>query len=87
LIINAIRKELVDVEAWTKLDYARHLWMEKEIKSVANITAADVHSFLAIAEQAGLRPVTKVYPMEEANQALWELKNRPTPGAKVLMNS
>jgi len=87
LIINAIRKELGDVEAWTNLDYARHLWMEKEIKSVANITAADVRSFLAVAEQAGLRPVIKVYPMEEANQALWELKNRPTPGAKVLMNS
>ncbi len=35
LVINAIRKEDGDKDYLLKLDYARDLWMEKEIKSVA----------------------------------------------------
>jgi len=46
LVINAIRKEDVDKEALLKIDYPRDLWMEKEIKSVANITRKDVEDFL-----------------------------------------
>ena len=52
LVINAIRKEATDQEELTRLDYAEHLWLEKEIKSVANITRADVESFLALAAEA-----------------------------------
>src|SRR5690606_27115934 len=36
LVINAIRKEDDDKEFLLKLDYGKHLWLEKEIKSVAN---------------------------------------------------
>lgn len=36
LVINAIRKEEADKEALMRLDYPNHLWLEKEIKSVAN---------------------------------------------------
>ena len=46
LVINAIRKEAVDKDALLRLDYPEHLWMEKEIKSVANVTRADVVEFL-----------------------------------------
>ncbi len=84
LVINAIRKENLDQDALLGLDYPRHLWLEKEIKSVANVTRQDVSGFLALAAQAGLRPETQEYPLEQANQALWEIKTRKIRGAKVL---
>ncbi|MGE5375978.1 MAG: alcohol dehydrogenase catalytic domain-containing protein, partial [Bacteroidota bacterium] len=46
LVINAIRKEEVDKQVLMNLDYPSQLWMEKEIKSVANVTRADVREFL-----------------------------------------
>src|SRR5581483_11700170 len=46
VVINGIRKEESDKEALTKLDYPSQLWMEKEIKSVANVTRQDVREFL-----------------------------------------
>jgi propanol-preferring alcohol dehydrogenase len=42
LIINAIRKEDVDKDCLLQLNYPRHLWLEKEIKSVANVTRRDI---------------------------------------------
>src|SRR6185369_12378366 len=47
LVINAIRKSRADQGELESLDYARHLWMEREIKSVANVTRADVREMLA----------------------------------------
>jgi propanol-preferring alcohol dehydrogenase len=84
LVINAIRKEDVDKNSLLNLDYAGHLWMEKEIKSVANVTRADISGFLEAAARANIRPETQVYALEEANQALRELKERKIRGAKVL---
>jgi propanol-preferring alcohol dehydrogenase len=84
LVINAIRKEEVDKESLLKLDYADHLWMEKEIKSVANVTRRDIAEFLDLAARIPIRPEVQVYPLEEANQALRELKERKIRGAKVL---
>ncbi len=85
LVINAIRKEEVDREELLKLDYPRHLWLEKEIKSVANVTRQDVEEFLALAAEIPIRPEVQVYGLEEANQALIELKERKIRGAKVLI--
>lgn len=85
LIINAIRKEPDDQAELLRLDYARHLWMEKEIKSVANITRQDVREFLTLAAQASLAPHTRVFPLADANQALTELKTQSVTGAKVLI--
>ena len=84
LIINAIRKEDADRERLLELDYATHLWQEKEIKSVANVTRADVREFLDLAAQIPLHPEIEIYPLGDANQALWELKQRKIRGAKVL---
>ena len=84
LVINAIRKEEGDKEALLKLDYARHLWLEKEIKSVANVSRADVEDFLMLAAEIPIRPEIQEYPLKEANQALRELKERRIRGAKVL---
>lgn len=87
LVINAIRKENTDQEELLNLNYAAHLWLEKEVKSVANITAADVREFFAQAERAQIKPYIQRYSMEDANRALWDLKNQPVKGAKVLVNS
>ena len=66
------------------LDYARHLWMEKEVKSVANITRADVAEFLPLAAAIPIRPEVQEFRLDEANRALIELKERRIRGAKVL---
>jgi propanol-preferring alcohol dehydrogenase len=85
LVINAIRKEDVDKAVLTQLDYAKHLWLEKEIKSVANVTRRDVSEFLALAAEVPLTPEVQTYPLENANQALLDLKARRIRGAKVLV--
>lgn len=84
LVINAIRKEEVDKEVLLKLDYASQLWMEKEIKSVANVTRQDVREFLQLAAEADIKPEFQEYDLSDANQALLELKQGKIRGAKVL---
>ncbi len=84
LVINAIRKEDRDKSCLTELDYAAHLWSEKEIKSVANVTRRDVREFLELAARIPIRPEIQEFRLEEANSALVELKERRIRGAKVL---
>ncbi len=84
LVINAIRKEEIDKEFLLELTYERDLWLEKEVKSVANITRRDLQEFLDLAIKYKLEPEVEVYPFEEALQALFDLKNRKIRGAKVL---
>lgn len=84
LVINAIRKEKLDQDVLSRLDYADQLWMEKEIKSVANVTRADVREFLQVAAEAGIKPEFQQYDVRDANQALLELKQGKIRGAKVL---
>jgi len=84
LVINAIRKEEVDKEVLLKLDYASQLWMEKEIKSVANVTRQDVREFLGLAAEANIKPEVQEYDLEDANTALLEMKQGKIRGAKVL---
>jgi propanol-preferring alcohol dehydrogenase len=84
LVINAIRKEEGDKNALLGLDYPRDLWMEKEIKSVANITRKDVEDFLKLATEIPIKPEIQEYDLEDANTALLELKERKVRGAKVL---
>ncbi len=85
LVINAIRKEDRDKEELLRMDYPAHLWQEKEIKSVANVSRRDVRDFLALAAGAGIHPDVEEYPLTEANRALLELKRGGTRGAKVLV--
>jgi propanol-preferring alcohol dehydrogenase len=84
LVINAIRKEASDKTALLNLSYARDLWLEKEIHSVANVTRQDVSEFLALAAEAPLRPEVRVYPLAEANRALTDLHRGVGRGARVL---
>jgi propanol-preferring alcohol dehydrogenase len=87
LVINAIRKETADISYWLNLRYPEHLWMEKEIKSVANITRQDVSDFLELASVQSIKPEVELYPFNEANQALIDLKQKHIKGAKVLLVS
>ena len=84
LVINAIRKEDIDKEYLLKLDYPTHLWLEKEIKSVANLVRKDVKDFLKLAAEIPIKPEVQEFSLEEANKALVELKERKIRGAKVL---
>jgi propanol-preferring alcohol dehydrogenase len=84
LVINAIRKEHSDLSYWQKLSYPDHLWKEKEIKSVANVAGQDVKEFLGLAGKIPIKPEVQLYPLEEANKALLEIKQRKIKGAKVL---
>jgi len=84
LVINAIRKENVDREVLLRRDYPAHLWLEKEIKSVANVARSDVSGFLALAAEIPIKPEVQEFALEEANTALVELKMRKIRGAKVL---
>lgn len=85
LVINAIRKEDTDKDCLLELSYHEHLWMEKEIKSVANVTRDDIAGFLPIAAAIPIRPEVQTYPLVQANRALLDLKQGGVRGAKVLL--
>jgi propanol-preferring alcohol dehydrogenase len=84
LVINGIRKEDTDKHALLGLDYPTQLWMEKEIKSVANVTRQDVREFLALAAEGGIRPEVQEFALADANHALAELRQGSIRGSKVL---
>ena len=84
LVINAIRKEPDDREILGQLDYERHLWQEKQLLTVANVTRQDVRDCLELAARVPLQPQVSEYPLEQANRALQELKAGHIRGAKVL---
>ncbi|MDX9821802.1 MAG: zinc-dependent alcohol dehydrogenase family protein [Syntrophales bacterium] len=84
LVINAIRKEKGDQGELLRLDYPAHLWMEKEMSSVANVTRRDIAEFLELAGAIPIRPQVEEYPLDQANRALIDLKIGRIRGAKVL---
>jgi len=84
LVINAIRKEDIDKDYLLNLDYPAHLWMEKEVKSAANVARSDVSEFLRLAAEIPIKPEIEEYVLEEGNRALMEIKERKIRGAKVL---
>jgi len=84
LVINAIRKEYQDQEYLLNLNYERHLWMEKEIKSVANVTRSDVSGFLKLAAKIPIEPDIELMPLDKANDAILQLKKGGGKGAVVL---
>lgn len=84
IVINAIRKENKDKESLLELDYSRHLWLEKEIKTVANITHQDAEEFLPLAAEIPIIPQVQEFEFEQANEALILLKQGKMQGAGVL---
>ncbi len=80
LVINAIRKE-TPIPA---LDYAEYLWLEKEIKSVANVTRKDAEDFLPLAAEIPIVPTIEEFPLEQANEVLMKIKQSKLKAAGVL---
>jgi propanol-preferring alcohol dehydrogenase len=80
VVINAIRKATPIPE----LDYTEHLWYEKEVKSVANVTRRDAQEFLPLAAEIPIVPETQEFKLKEANEALILLKEGKIRGAGVL---
>ena len=80
VVINAIRK----ITPIPELDYAEHLWYEKEVKSVANVTRRDAKEFLPLAAEIPIMPEVREFRLEEANEALILLKEGKIRGAGVL---
>jgi alcohol dehydrogenase, propanol-preferring len=80
LVLAVIRKR----NLVPPLDYAQHLWDEKEIKSVANITRKDAREFLHLAAEIPMIPEVQEFKLEEANRVLLLLKQGGIQGAAVL---
>jgi propanol-preferring alcohol dehydrogenase len=62
----------------------RDLWQERVIRSVANLTREDGRRFFELAPRVPVRTATRAYPLEEANEALTDLREGRLDGAAVL---
>lgn len=60
------------------------LWLERTIRSVANFTREDAHEFLALAEEAKIRPDARIYELRDVNRALADVKSGRVHGTAVL---
>jgi propanol-preferring alcohol dehydrogenase len=67
------------------LDYQRHLFQERQLRSVTANTRADGEEFLALAARLGLRVTTTTYPLSAADDALRDLAADRVNGAAVLV--
>jgi alcohol dehydrogenase, propanol-preferring len=63
----------------------RLLWEERQLVSVANLTRRDAYEFLAVAPRAGIRMQITRYPLDQANEALSDLREGRFEGAAVLI--
>jgi propanol-preferring alcohol dehydrogenase len=76
--INAIHLDHIP-----ELDYD-DLWLERSIRSVANVTRSDIVEFLALAASVPVRTQIEVFPLDDANEALRRLAEGEISGAAVL---
>jgi len=67
-----------------ELDYTKHLYYEKTLRSVTASTRKDGEDLLDIAAQIPIRPKTTLFPLKDANRVLKLLKDRKINGAGVL---
>jgi len=66
------------------LDYQRHLFQERTLRSVTANTRADAADFLTLAQRLHIKVSTTSYPFERASQALADLAADRVHGAAVL---
>ncbi|MEM1713114.1 MAG: zinc-binding alcohol dehydrogenase family protein [Desulfurococcaceae archaeon] len=79
LVVNVIRKQTP-----IQLTYDRHLWLEKEVKSVANVTRRDVKELLQLAGRVPIEVHVEEYGLIDVNKALRALKSAKVKGSVVL---
>jgi propanol-preferring alcohol dehydrogenase len=73
---------LTDIPA---LDYQRHLFQERQLRSVTANTRADAREFLSLAARIGIQVTTEPYPLDDATWALQDLARDKVNGAAVLV--
>ena len=61
------------------------LWDERVLRSVANLTRRDAEEFLSLAPRVPVTTCPIAYPLEQANQALDDLRHGRFSGAAVLV--
>jgi alcohol dehydrogenase, propanol-preferring len=79
VVVNAIH-----LDGPIEVDYGR-LWWERGVRSVANVTRADVHGLLDVVAEAGIRTTTEVLGLADANIALARLEAGDVRGSFVLV--
>jgi len=84
LVVNAIRKENGDRASLANLDYQEQLWREKSVRSVANVTRADIRACLDLAAAHGIRPEVTICSPGQVNDELIRLRRGIGRGARVL---
>jgi propanol-preferring alcohol dehydrogenase len=67
------------------LDYQRHLFQERDLRSVTSNTRTDGREFLTLAARIGIKVTTTPYPLDRADQALADLAGGRVSGAAVLV--
>jgi alcohol dehydrogenase, propanol-preferring len=67
------------------LNYQRHLFQERQVRSVTSNTRADARAFLDLAERHHIQVTTPEYPLDQADQALSDLSAGRIAGAAVLL--
>ncbi len=67
-----------------RMDYMKHLYHERTIRSVANATRQDGRELLELAAKIPIRTTTTSFPLKDANKALQLLKQNKLDGAGVL---
>lgn len=78
--INAIH-----LDQMPSFDYDSLLWQERQIRSVANMTRQDAKDYLRIANEIAIAPAVKSFRLDEANEALWAIKNEDVVGSAVIV--
>ncbi len=67
------------------LNYQRHLFQERQVRSVTSNTRADAQAFLDFAARHHLEVTTRRYPLDRADAALSDLSDGRISGAAVLI--
>jgi propanol-preferring alcohol dehydrogenase len=78
--INAIH-----LDEMPAFDYDKLLWGERQIRSVANMARVDAHEFLALTSKLKIQPRVSVFPLKDANEVLWAVKEETKNGSAVIV--
>lgn len=78
LVLGAVYMTPIEVK-----DY-NHIWMERSVKSVANITREDGREFLDIAAKVGIKTEIEVFPFDELPEVLILAKGGKVNGIAVI---
>ncbi len=78
--INAIHLDHIP-----EFDYDSLLWGERQLRSVANMTREDAKDFIALAMEIGISPRTRIFALDQANEALAAIEHDEINGAAVIV--